>query len=194
MLDCYEVANYFLTKVNVEEGEVITNLKLQKLAYYAQSANLAFYDAPLFVESLEAWKQGPVVPDLYHHFESYKSDPLPRVADVDTTLYSSRELKLMDDVYIFFGQFTAWKLRDMTHAETPWQEAAATGSVISHASMRDYFRAHWGDAMQAAVSDPEDNFQELLERQWEPTPATLDAARRYKMGRIAIESRVPEAA
>ena len=193
MLSCFDVANYFLTKVDEEEGEVITNLKLQNLAYYAQSASLAFHDSALFSEALEAWKYGPVVPELYHAYKEYKSFPLPRVASVSEDTYSAAECKLLDEMYAFFGQYAAWKLRDMTHEETPWREAFPTEGVIALSSMRDYFRTHWADDMRAAVSDPEDLLQEMRDMHWEPTSDMLEAARRYKQGRVDGDKYITEA-
>ncbi len=51
--------------VDREAGDVITQLKLQKLMYIAQGIHLALYDAPLFKEEIEAWQHGPVVRELY---------------------------------------------------------------------------------------------------------------------------------
>lgn len=46
---------------NETEGEdLITNLKLQKLLYYAQSASLAFYNKRLFEDKFEAWIVAPL--------------------------------------------------------------------------------------------------------------------------------------
>lgn len=193
MLNCFDVAKYFLTKVDEEEGEAITNLKLQKLAYYAQSAHLAFHGSPLFSETLEAWKHGPVVPELYRAYKDCGSSPLPKTTSVGEVDYGVGERKLMDDVYTFFGQFAAWKLRDMTHQETPWKEAYPTQGVISHTSMRDYFRAHWGDQMRAAVGEPDALFQELRDTAWEPTAEMLEAVRRYKRGHVVGDKYVSEA-
>lgn len=192
MLNCHDVAKYFLTKVDEEEGEVITNLKLQKLAYYAQSASLAFFDTPLFGENLEAWKHGPVVPDLYQIYKSYGASPLPLTASDDLPVYATDQAKLMDNVYVFFGQFAAWKLRDMTHEETPWKEAPENG-VILHTSMRDYFRTHWSDQMRVAVSEPDALFLELRGVQWELTAAALAAARRYKQGSVVGDAYTSQA-
>ena len=184
MLNCFDVAKYFLSKVDEEEGEVITNLKLQKLAYYAQSASLAFYDSALFPESLEAWKHGPVVPELYRTYKGYKSSPLPKTASVSEGVYSAAERELLDGVYAFFGQYAAWKLRDMTHEETPWLEASPTEGVIALSSMRDYFRVHWADDMRAAVGDPTALLQDLRDVPWKPTAEALEAVRRYNRGRV----------
>ena len=44
--------NFF--KSETEGEDLITNLKLQKLLYYAQSASLAFYNKKLFENKFEA--------------------------------------------------------------------------------------------------------------------------------------------
>jgi uncharacterized phage-associated protein len=54
----HEVAQAFLAFCN-EYGDTLTNLKLQKLLYYAQGWYLAMHDEPLFDEPLEAWTLQP---------------------------------------------------------------------------------------------------------------------------------------
>ena len=41
-------ARYFLTQINEDDGDLISNMKLQKLVYYAQGFHLALYDKPHF--------------------------------------------------------------------------------------------------------------------------------------------------
>jgi uncharacterized phage-associated protein len=62
-----QVAEFFLAKTDEDEGDLISNLKLQKLCYYAQGLALAVRDQPLFPEPIEAWLHGPVVPTLYRN-------------------------------------------------------------------------------------------------------------------------------
>ena len=45
----------------------------------------------------------------------------------------------MDEVYDVYGQFSAWKLRNMTHEEAPWKNAVQ-GQDISLTSMTEYFK------------------------------------------------------
>lgn len=49
MLDCLQAACFFICKA-YESGreEQITNMKVQKLLYYAQALYLALFDSPLF--------------------------------------------------------------------------------------------------------------------------------------------------
>ena len=66
MISCQDVANYFLSLCDEDAGDLISNLKLQKLVYYAQGFHLAISGEPLFDEKIMAWEHGPVIPQLYH--------------------------------------------------------------------------------------------------------------------------------
>jgi uncharacterized phage-associated protein len=52
---------HFLKLSQPDIGDVISNLKLQKLLYYAQGFYLAIYGKALFEEDIVAWEHGPVV-------------------------------------------------------------------------------------------------------------------------------------
>jgi len=51
------------------DGDLISNLKLQKLLYYAQAWHLVNFDVPLFGDSIEAWDFGPVIPNVYRQYK-----------------------------------------------------------------------------------------------------------------------------
>jgi uncharacterized phage-associated protein len=145
-LSCFDVAKYFLTQVDEDAEDFITNLKLQKLSYYAQGFYLAINDEPLFPEVIEAWQHGPVVPDLYQEYKIYGANPIPIPGDIDFSLFNTEIRELLDEVYCVYGQFSPWKLRDMTHSEPPWIEAYQKGnSVISLASMSKFFKNQLAD-------------------------------------------------
>ena len=139
MLTCFDVAKYFLSLNNEAEGDLISNLKLQKLVYYAQGFHLALHDKPLFEEDIYAWTHGPVVPELYHEYKEYGSGHVPCPEEFDfSILEDAREF--LDEIYDTFGQFSAWKLRNMTHEEPPWREASDRREVITHESLKEYFK------------------------------------------------------
>ena len=135
-----DVARYFLLKADPEEGELISNLKLQKLLYYAQGFHLALYDSPLFTETVEAWMHGPVVPAVYHAYKEYGAESIPTPFDFEPVkVFSEETIEFLDEVYDVYGQFSAWKLREMTHREPPWAETP-DGMEISPDAMRTYFK------------------------------------------------------
>lgn len=146
MLSCHNVADYLLSLADEDAGDLISNLKLQKLVYYAQGFHLALYDEPLFQEPIEAWTHGPVVPDLYHTYKDYGSNAVPQPDDVDFSIYNEQQRDLLDEVYQVYGQFSAWKLRNMTHDESPWRNGRDSGDLISPDAMKAFFQTQLVDA------------------------------------------------
>jgi uncharacterized phage-associated protein len=140
MLKVKDVAQYFLAQAEEECGDTISNLKLQKLCYYAQGFHLAFYDKPLFCDMIEPWEHGPVIPALYSLYKEYKAQAIPAPTKLDFSKYDKRTKDLLDEVYKVYGQFSAWKLRNLSHNEATWVNAYKSGEEISHASMKKYFK------------------------------------------------------
>lgn len=138
MMSALQIAKYFVSLVDEEAGDSISNLKVQKLLYYAQGAHLALHDAPLFPESIKAWVHGPVVPQVYHEFKHCGAGAIP-VEPVDLCDYPAQVREVLDEVNSVYGQFTAGKLRSMTHQEPPWKNTPQS-ETISHEVMKEFFR------------------------------------------------------
>jgi uncharacterized phage-associated protein len=122
-----------------ECGDTISNLKLQKLLYYAQGFNLAVNKKPLFADKIYAWEHGPVVQTVYHQFKEHGGNSIPKPKSFDFSVFNPKEREVLDEVYRIFGQFSAWKLRNMTHEEDPWKNTARD-AVITHEAMRTFFK------------------------------------------------------
>ena len=142
MNTCFDVANYFLKRQDLDAGDLMSNMKLQKLVYYAQGFNLAITDTPLFDEPIQAWDHGPVCVPLYHEYKQYEAGPIPIPYDADAlSIFSEKIHEILDMVHTYYGQFSAWKLRNLTHEEEPWIKAFAKGrGEISQKAMRVYFK------------------------------------------------------
>ena len=137
-------AKWFLVRNAAEEengADGITNLKLQKLLYYAQGCTLALKSTPLFDDPIVAWQHGPVVESIYRKYKSYESNPITP-EEFDVSVIPAEISNILEDVYLNFGQFSAWKLRNMTHEETPWLTTAKNG-VISTAKIKKYFEENY---------------------------------------------------
>jgi uncharacterized phage-associated protein len=142
-MKCIDIAKYFLTLADPEAGDLISNLKLQKLVYYAQGFYLAINETPLFDEPIEAWQHGPVVADLYHEYCKFGGESIPCPDDFDPASIDPEVSDLLDETYDVFGQFSAWKLRNMTHAEPPWKDNFVQGKssvIIPTEEMMAYFK------------------------------------------------------
>jgi len=142
-----QIAEYFLAKTDASVGDLISNLKLQKLCYYAQGIAVAVRRAPLFNESMEAWLHGPVVPAVYRRYKEFGSDAIPPVDVLNIEDYAPADRHILDDVYSYYGQYSAWRLREMTHAEPPWRTNwdEGGGCVISNDDLLQYFSTQVSD-------------------------------------------------
>ena len=118
MTTAKKVAEYFLWKAR-EHGDWLTNLKLQKLLYYAQGWHLAIFKGPLFPEKIEAWVHGPAIPSVYGRFKRFGWNPITD----QVTKPEFEHSNLVDEVFEKYARFSAWELEQMTHEESPWRNA-----------------------------------------------------------------------
>ncbi|MBK7780583.1 MAG: SocA family protein [Ardenticatenia bacterium] len=135
------VAKYLLALVSEDDGDLMSNLKLQKLLYYVQGFHLAIYDAPLFPDPIEAWKHGPVVPSVYEEYREHTRYGIPcpeGVLDEVNAALTEAQKTLIADVYREYGMYEASVLLKMTHSEPPWR-ATRIGAVMDLDAMRQYF-------------------------------------------------------
>lgn len=134
------IANYIIWRANRDEdlGENISNLKLQKLLYYAQGFHLAATGAPLFDADIEAWQHGPVVREVYRSYKECGANALPTPEGFDPYMIDSEARDIIEEAYSVYGQYSAWGLRNLTHEEAPWRETARD-AVIAQEVIRWYF-------------------------------------------------------
>ena len=138
-----DVANFFVS-VFQKAGEPLTNLKLQKLLYYAQGWHLALKGFPLFEERIEAWPHGPVVPPVYGAFKQYQWNPI--VGEVSEPNLTEDTVAHLREVMDTYGVHGAYYLEKLSHQESPWLDARGDlnqtdfcNNVISQEAMREFF-------------------------------------------------------
>lgn len=148
-----DVGDFFLAKAN-SVGEPITNLKLQKLVYYAQAWFLANQHKPLFKDDFEAWVHGPVLPELYHKYKERGSAPI--ITDLKISeiaeKFDGETLEFLNEVASVYMPHGAYQLELMTHGEKPWIDArggceldAKCNTVISKSAMEEYYASQIKD-------------------------------------------------
>ena len=139
-----DVATYIL-----ERTDTITTMKLQKLAFYAQVQHLVTTGTPLFPEDFQAWRGGPVAPELYAlHRGKFLIRP-GELSSGDSSALTDVERRLIDGVCSALGGMTGAELSERTHLESPWLHAreglassAPSDAVITQEAMRRYYREH----------------------------------------------------
>lgn len=139
-----QIANYFINLASKVDENDLTNLKLQKLLYFAQGKYLAKKDRPLFKEPVEAWKLGPVVRDIYDNFKYCGSFPITAFdKGVKEVNLDDETKKFLDIIWKEYGKYSARYLVDLTHEkDTSWSQAYSPekDSKISIELMKKCFK------------------------------------------------------
>lgn len=140
------IAKWFLARnkcdMNDCDSEAISNLKLQKLLYYAQGCTLALTGEALFNDEIVAWKHGPVIESIYQEYKNNGSCGIEFNEEFNSNDIDISTQNILEEVYQTFGQFSAWKLRDMTHQESPWIETKQS-DIINKEKIKKYFMENY---------------------------------------------------
>lgn len=161
-------ANFFLDEAR-DEDVPLTLMKLMKLVYIGYGWVQATLDESLFEEPIEAWKQGPVIPSLYHEFKWFEDQPITtqsmQLEDSKSTKFlgvayptisASEEdiLYVLKYVWDVYGSFTASSLRDLTiEDDTPWYKAQEEGYNYEPISTKD-IREHFDEKIHECNNIP----------------------------------------
>jgi uncharacterized phage-associated protein len=135
-ISAHDVAAFILAELGT-----MTTFKLHKLLYYAQGYSLAWDGAPLFSEKLKAYANGPVVSALINEHRGSRN--VARWPKGDLTHLTDEQKDTVRAVIELHGRRSAEDLVDLTHGETPWIDARASGerdAVIPIDSLQAFFR------------------------------------------------------
>ena len=134
MADVFDVAQFILAR----RGAMST-MKLQKLVYYSQAWAVVWDDDVLFGEQIEAWRNGPVVRELWE--ETKGQFRVARLSRGCAENITQDQADTIDTVLEAYGDHDAQWLSDLTHMEAPWQEAYAQcqNTEITPQALSEYY-------------------------------------------------------
>ncbi len=145
MCTALEAANYlvYLMKGAVDD---LSNMKLNKLLYYAQGQCLKQTGEPLFNDDIEAWQYGPLIKNVYQRYRSFGNEPITECDDAAAKSIGKQVATLLLNTAREYGRFSAFELKDKTHEKNgPWDTTyskCGNRAVISNESIKDYFLEH----------------------------------------------------
>ncbi|MEG2121476.1 MAG: Panacea domain-containing protein [Rikenellaceae bacterium] len=132
---------YFATKV-----EGLDKTKLLKLLYLAQRMCVLKYKQPLLNLKFEVWQYGPVASSIYYELsedtssifngyiqKQYKNNkfeivPITKFCNDE---FSDREIALLNDIVITYGNCSATKLVQVTHSKSwEWYKLAKQNNLL----------------------------------------------------------------
>lgn len=134
-----DVANFFVNLGTQLKDDNMTNMKVNKLLYFAQGYCMKRTGKPLFEEDLEAWPYGPVEPGVYRAFKKYQSSAISDVSgNYSDEIFSDEIYALLLDIYNEYGKYTTSYLVDISHKSgSPWERTQC--GVIDKKMIKDYF-------------------------------------------------------
>lgn len=105
--------------------------------YFIQANFILHNHKPCFDDTIECWKYGPVVPNVYSTFRTYGSDSIPTIEKILIFNFSKSKIEwetfnfefdneldkaLVEDVIIQAKNKTTSELISISHNQSPWRD------------------------------------------------------------------------
>lgn len=146
--DARQIVNWFIERAQ-SEGRTLSIMSLLKLAYIAHGWRLEMTQDPLFNNRIEAWKLGPVVPEVYSGFRPQGVVPQKTLSQFPPPTDPS-DIDFLDQIYKIYGHMPPFKLSDLTHVPGgPWETAREWGGDRAEIP-NDLIRSHYIAKRQTA--------------------------------------------
>jgi uncharacterized phage-associated protein len=129
------VANYFVELAS-KEGLEVRQYGLIKRVYITHGFTLAYYDRPALdprFDRVEAWKNGPVIPSVYHSFKHNRNNPITEPCiimdyrgegegEIKTPILYDEEIQeIAEGVWEAYKDISDSRIMELLHREgTPW--------------------------------------------------------------------------
>lgn len=143
MANVRDVAHFFIDlaaqKNAAGRGDLMTNLRLQKLLFFAQGWHLARYGRPLFDAPIEAWSYGPVVPEVYRLYKQNGRYGIEEECTPPGSAFTPEEYDLLLDVAREYDVKSTSSLVDESHEPgAPWSQTNQN-AVIPTSLIQAYY-------------------------------------------------------
>lgn len=105
---------------------------------------------------MQAWKYGPVIPELYQSLKVYRDGQVPHPLSTSACALDVYESTMVDQVIQMYGNQSGIALSQITHApNTPWSltfQDDTLGQVISNDLIMDHYQRIYRERTQHAAA------------------------------------------
>lgn len=92
------ISEYIIDKC-ANEGHPVTNFQLQLILYFIQINFMKLINVAAFDEDIEAWKNGPVIPEIYDKYDYCAGTPIYETyKDTANKIYRTPDKEIIDAV------------------------------------------------------------------------------------------------
>lgn len=130
MATVLDVAHFLIKEENRRVERSMTNLRLNKLLYFAQVISMLEHGQPLFDDDFVAWDLAPVIPSIYRRYKQYEDCSIPTPEALDYSVFTLEEIRLLFDVSEYFKN----------HSWGIYQKS--DGATIPKEEMLSYYRGN----------------------------------------------------
>lgn len=142
------------------QGLQLDQLQINKLCHLVNGFTLKEQNDPAFYNDVEAWRYGPVIPDVYSAYKAYGTKTITHLEMCRTSMNDSDALckrydelvgivgrnaaAIVNGVVKEYAKFSGNELVRMTHGKnTPWKAAYKPGhnNIIPTQTIRDFYRS-----------------------------------------------------
>lgn len=125
-MQALEVAKY-IVNLCLEQGRPISNLQLQKIMYLAHVFYIMKEQENLIDDAFEAWRLGPVIPEVYEKYSIYAGAPIIPFYKDEANI-DSEKIRVVEKLIINLSAKKPWKLVELTHLKDgAWDKTYKNG-------------------------------------------------------------------
>ena len=145
--DSRAIANIFVDKAQTtaDAAHPLTIMSLLKYVYFAHGWMLGHTGNNLICHKLQAWRYGPVVPEVYHAFSHQgtyivqKEEKYNKPSSLEDLLPMERDI--VSSVYEEYSKLPTFRLSAITHSPgTPWYRYRHTYyGEIPNDAIKEYY-------------------------------------------------------
>jgi uncharacterized phage-associated protein len=146
---------YAFVKKGLKEGKPVSQMKLQKMVYFAHGYYLAKYREPLIQEDFEAWQFGPVVPAIYSEYKAFGREAIQVTKehyDAIVDSFPEEVASSIDFTWQVTKNLSAATLSAWTHKKgSPWDKVYKPNGFsipIDNLTIESFFKEFIGKVAQ----------------------------------------------
>ena len=136
-----------------KRDKILTPMQLLKMVYISHGWMLALYDRSLFREPVEAWRYGPVEPNVYNAFKKFGGNQITEPLKDYRNRFDEYELDVMRQVVDAYSDYTGLQLSGLTHkADSPWYmtiRMLGSRAIIPNDLIKQHYRGLLSSQIQS---------------------------------------------
>lgn len=140
MYDVFFISEYIIWYSN-KIGVPVNNLRLQKLLYFVQAEFMVSKNSPCFLDKIEAWAWGPVVPSVHQKYKVFSASSIPVARKVCSSHIDKKDRELINGIVEQCNQYSTSSLAEITQNQMPWERAyySVASKGIQPESLKEFF-------------------------------------------------------